>query len=251
VKDVRPDYYSRLHAVEEQHWWHVGMREITAALLHERLVRGHVSLLDAGCGTGGFLAWAAGQGAFERLAGVDISAEALELAKDAVPGADLHVAPVADLPFADGSFDVAVLNDVLQHVDEREVDAGLRELRRVLRADGVLLVRTNGGRHARRERADWRLYDADSLKGELEAAGFDVVRITHVNAVLSMWGAARGRSPTAPTPTTCGIPAQAGSTANAVGRALLGLEARVLRHPRVNLPYGHTLLAVAAPAGQP
>ncbi len=46
-----------------------------------------------------------------------------------------------------------------------EVDAGLRELRRVLRPDGVLLVRTNGGRHARRERADWRLYDAGSLEG--------------------------------------------------------------------------------------
>ena len=41
VKDVRPDYYVRLHAVEEQHWWHVGMREIAAALLSERLAGGH------------------------------------------------------------------------------------------------------------------------------------------------------------------------------------------------------------------
>jgi SAM-dependent methyltransferase len=247
VKDVRPDYYARLHAVEEQHWWHNGMREITASLLRDRLASGHLSLLDAGCGTGGFLVWAAATGSFDRLAGVDISAEAVELAKDAVPGAELRVAPVHDLPYRDGTFDVAVLNDVLQHVDEREVDAGLRELRRVLLPDGVLLVRTNGGRQARRERTDWRLYDADSLKAELEARGFGVVRITHVNAVLSVWGAARGRGPTAPTPTTCGIPAEAGSTANAVGRTLLGLEARVLRHSRVSLPYGHTLLAVAVP----
>ncbi len=152
MKDVRPDYYARLHAVEEQHWWHVGMREITAALLREPLARGQLSLLDAGCGTGGFLAWATEQGPFDRVAGVDISAEAVELARDAVPGADLHVAPVHDLPFEDSSFDVAVLNDVLQHVDEDEVGAGLRELLRVLRPDGVLLVRTNGGRHARRER---------------------------------------------------------------------------------------------------
>ena len=142
---------------------------------------------------------------------------------------------------------MAVLNDVLQHVDEDEVDAGLRELRRVLRPDGVLLVRTNGGRHARRERADWRLYDAGSLEAELEAAGFGVLRITYANAVLSMWGAVRGRGPTAPTPTTCGIPAQAGTAANAVGRTLLGLEARVLRHSTLSLPYGHTLVAVAAP----
>ena len=164
-----------------------------------------------------------------------------------MPGADLHVAPVHALPFADASFDVAVLNDVLQHVAEPQVDAGLRELRRVLRPDGVLLVRTNGGRRARRERTDWRLYDVDSLKAELDASGFDIVRVTYVNTALSLWGAARGRSPTAPTPTTCGIPAQAGPAVNAVGRTLLGLEARVLRHPRTSLPYGHMLLAVAVP----
>ena len=163
-----------------------------------------------------------------------------------MPGAELHVAPVHELPFVDGSFDVAVLNDVLQHVAEAQVDAGLRELRRVLRPDGVLLVRTNGGRRARRERADWRLYDADLLRGELEAAGFDVVRVTYVNTALSLWGAARGRTPTAPTPTTCGIPAQAGSAANVVGRTLLGLEARILRHSTLSLPYGHTL---ACPGG--
>jgi SAM-dependent methyltransferase len=157
------------------------------------------------------------------------------------------VAPVDDLPFQDRSFDVAVLNDVLQHVEEREVEAGLGELRRVLRPDGVLLVRTNGGRHARRERTDWRLYDVPQLKHELEAAGFDVVRITYVNSLLSAWGAARGRGPTAPTPTACGIPTEAGTATNAVGKTLLGLEAMVLRHSRISLPYGHTLLAVAVP----
>jgi SAM-dependent methyltransferase len=233
--------------VEEQHWWHVGMREITAALLGRWLARGHLSLLDAGCGTGGFLAWAARTGSFDRLCGVDISAEALELAREAAPSAELRVAPVDALPFVDGSFDIVVLNDVLQHVDEREVEAGLSELRRTLRPDGVLLVRTNGGRHARRERSDWRLYDVASLTDELTRSGFDVVSVTHVNALLSMWGAARGRGPAAPTTTSCGIPEQAGSVANSVGRALLGLEARLLRNPRRSLPYGHTLLAVAVP----
>jgi SAM-dependent methyltransferase len=251
VKDVRPDYYARLHAVEEQHWWHVGMREITAALLRQRLADSHLNLLDAGCGTGGFLAWAARTGSFDRLCGVDISAEAVELARAAVPAAELHVSTLEKMPFDDGSFDIAVLNDVLQHVEERDVEPSLRELRRTLRWDGALLVRTNGGRRARRERADWRLYDVELLKTELERAGFGVVRVTHVNALLSMWGAARGRGPTAPTTTTCGIPAQAGAATNAIGRTLLGLEARVLRHPRISLPYGHTLLAVAVPGATP
>ena len=49
-----PEYFTALAAVEDDHWWHRGMRAIAAALLGER--RG--ALLDAGCGTGGFLAWA-------------------------------------------------------------------------------------------------------------------------------------------------------------------------------------------------
>ena len=250
MKDVRPDYYARLHAVEEQHWWHVGMREITAVLLGKRLDGGHVSLLDAGCGTGGFLAWADRTGSFDRLCGVDISAEAVELARQAVPSAELHVAPIDALPFGDGSFDVAVLNDVLQHVEEDEVEAGLRELGRTLKPEGALLVRTNGGVHARRERSDWRLYDTDTLRSALAGAGFRPVRVTHVNALLSLWSAARGRGPTAPTHATCGIPTQAGPTANAVGRGLLRLEASLLRHSRLSIPYGHTLLAVAVPGAR-
>ena len=147
-----------------------GMREITAALLRERLARGHLSLLDAGCGTGGFLRLGSRHGLVRPSGRRGHQRGSGGAGEAAVPGAELHVAPAHDLPFSDGTFDVAVLNDVLQHVDEREVDAGLRELRRVLRPDGVLLVRTNGARHARRERTDWRLYDADSLKAELEAA---------------------------------------------------------------------------------
>lgn len=250
MKDVRPDYYVRLHAVEEQHWWHVGMREITAALLAKRLEGGHLSLLDAGCGTGGFLAWADGTGSFDRLCGVDISPEAVELARQAVPSAELHVAAIDTLPFDDASFDVAMLNDVLQHVEEDEVVPGLRELGRTLKPEGTLLVRTNGGVHARRERSDWRLYDTGTLRSALAGAGFRPVRVTHVNALLSLWSAARGRGPTAPTPTTCGIPTQAGATANAVGRGLLRLEASLLRHSRLSIPYGHTLLAVAVPGAR-
>jgi SAM-dependent methyltransferase len=248
VKDVPPDYYRRLHAVEQSHWWHVGMRKVAASILGERLRRQHLQLLDAGCGTGGFLAWAYETGAFERLCGVDISPEAIEFAGHEVPAADVRVAPLDDLPFERGSFDLVTLNDVLQHVEEGVVRDGLCELRRVVREDGALLVRTNSGRRPRRERSDWRLYDESTLRSELEGAAFDVVRLTHANALLSVWGAARRRTPKAPTTTSCGIPSGAGSFANTVGGVVFALEARYLREPRRRLPYGHTLFALATPA---
>jgi SAM-dependent methyltransferase len=247
MKDVPSDYYARLHAVEERHWWHAGMREITKMLLRDRLDAGHLSLLDAGCGTGGFLLWASRTGSFDRLCGVDVSAEAIDLARGTVPAAELHVAPLDAIPFPDESFDVVTLNDVLQHVDEHSLVDALNEVRRVLRESGTLLVRTNGARDGRRERSDWRLYDERSLRAELERGGFRVERVTHANSVLSAWGAVRGRTPRAPTGTSCGIPSVPGKLANGVGWQLLRLEARYLGPRGRRLPYGHTLLALATP----
>jgi SAM-dependent methyltransferase len=237
VRDVPADYYRRLHEVDSRHWWHLGMRHIEAALLGGRL---HGSLLDAGCGTGGFLAWAEARGTLSRLAGVDISAEAIELAREVVPSAELRVAPLDRLPFGDGEFDLAVSHDVLQHVPEAALDAGLRELRRVVRPGGALLVRTNGDRRARRERDDWRAYDAATLAADLRRAGFAVQRVTYANAMLSL----AERPPAAPTDEQCGIPRRSSGARAAVGSALLRAESLVVAKGG-RFPFGHTLFALA------
>jgi SAM-dependent methyltransferase len=241
MQDVPGDYYRRLHEVDTRHWWHLGMRSLAGALLDGRL---HGALLDAGCGTGGFLAWAAGTGALTRLCGIDLSAEAIELARETVPEAELHAAPLDRIPFGDAEFDVAVSLDVLQHVPEGVLDASLRELRRVLRPGGALLVRTNGDRRARRVREDWRAYDDATLAADLRRAGFAVRRLTHANTVLSIAAAARGRRPEAPTGESCGIPQVEKGAKAAAGQALLELETQVVARGG-RLPYGHTLFALA------
>ena len=205
-------------------------------------------LLDAGCGSGGFLRWAGERGRFEQLAGVDISAEAIEFARGRVPEADLQVASVWRLPFADASFDLVTLNDVLQHVPGAQIDRAVGELNRVIRPGGAILVRTNGGRRARGG-ADWRLYDRNSLVATLERAGFTVSRATYANLVGSLWAAARGRAPRAPSRDQHGIPSHSPGASNALMYALLRAEALWLRMRVTRVPYGHTLFAIAAPAG--
>lgn len=245
MKDVPADYYARLADIDASHWWTQGMIDIELALLGPRL-QNRPALLDAGCGTGGFLVRAAETGCFGALNGVDMSAEAIEIARRRVPGATLEVSPLAQLPFDDGSFGVVVSNDVVQHVHERELGASLAELRRVLRPVGVLAVRTNGGRTARRERDDWRLYDASSLRVELETAGFSVERVTYANALFSAAASARGHSPRAPTVSGSGIPSRPGKASSVVGSATLALETTAVRH-RLHVPWGHTLFALAVP----
>jgi 2-polyprenyl-3-methyl-5-hydroxy-6-metoxy-1,4-benzoquinol methylase len=246
VPKVPADYYRRIREVEERHWWHRGMRAISAGLLGDRL-RSAQRLLDAGCGTGGFLRWALERQSFEATVGVDVSSKAIEIAKQQAPDAELHTATIWDLPLATGCFDLVVVNDVLQHLPEARVDPSLRELRRVVRDDGTLLVRTNGARRFRRRGQEWRVYDQATLTAALAEAGFQCERLTHANLAGSLWAAARGSSPRAPSRERHGIPPDANPILGTVMYLLLRAEAGWLRRSSLRLPYGHTLFAVAIP----
>lgn len=239
-----PDYYERIHEVERAHWWHRGMRATEALLLGDR-IRPGLHILDAGCGTGGFLRWAVDTLQPARVCGVDLGADAIALARGRVPEAELHVRPLHRLPFASDAFDLVLVNDVLQHVPDDDVQASLEELRRVARPGAALVARTGGARKTRRERDDWRVYDRDELRSTLERAGWRCERVTYANVLGSIAAAVRGRTPRAPDDARHGIPAPASRLQNAVGRVALGLECRYLRSRRRTLPYGHTLLAVA------
>ena len=80
---------------------------------------------------------------------VDISERMVELARDR--GVDARVGDVQDLPFADESFDCALAAWMLFHVPE--LDRGLAELARVLRAGGRLVAVTNANEHLAELRA--------------------------------------------------------------------------------------------------
>lgn len=246
---IPSDYYERIFECEERHWWYAGMRSIAASLLGDRCTGSGRRVLDAGCGTGGVLRWQADLGGATLLAGVDIGAAAIELAHRRVPEADLHVAPLVGLPFDDASFDLVLTNDVLQHVRETDVGASLAEVRRVLAPGGTLLLRTNGAWSLRREREDWRAYDRRALVGVLQSAGFRCERVTYANTVLSLAAILQRRTPHAPSEERHGIPTVPPSGIRAaVGRTLLGAEARWLVRSGRTLPYGHTLFALAAPS---
>lgn len=108
------------------------------------------AVADIGCGTGvdlPFLVELVKPGG--RVAGVDISAAAIEVARartSGLAGIELHRAGVERLPFEDGSFDACRMDRTLQHVANPEL--ALREVRRVTRPGGRLVVHERGVRLA-------------------------------------------------------------------------------------------------------
>jgi demethylmenaquinone methyltransferase / 2-methoxy-6-polyprenyl-1,4-benzoquinol methylase len=109
-------------------------RRWRAATVRETVRQGD-RVLDACCGTGD-LAVAAQAGGAGDVVGVDFSERMLERARRKAPDLEWVQADVLVLPFEDESFDVAVVGFGVRNVEDLE--AGIRELRRVLRPGGRL-----------------------------------------------------------------------------------------------------------------
>jgi GT2 family glycosyltransferase/SAM-dependent methyltransferase len=107
----------------------------------KNLVRGKV-VLDAGSGEGYGAHLLAETAA--RVVGIDVSQEAIDNARVTYQRQNLEyrVGSVDALPFEDGSFDVVVSFEVIEHLEERVQAAFLREARRVLKREGILVIST-------------------------------------------------------------------------------------------------------------
>jgi demethylmenaquinone methyltransferase/2-methoxy-6-polyprenyl-1,4-benzoquinol methylase len=100
----------------------------------ERAVRPGDRVLDACCGTGDLAIAAAGRGG--KVTGLDFSERMLDRARAKDPSIEWVRGDVLSLPFPDASFDAVTVGFGVRNVDDLE--AGVCELRRVLRPGGLL-----------------------------------------------------------------------------------------------------------------
>jgi 2-polyprenyl-3-methyl-5-hydroxy-6-metoxy-1,4-benzoquinol methylase len=131
-------FFARDHEADRQR--HAYLKKATArktlAFLSRPVVPG-TTLLDIGCGTGDFLCEAASAG--YDVTGVEFSETSAATASSRVPGRIIH-GSIDSAAFDDASFDVVASSDVIEHV--RDPLAFSREIRRILRPGGVLLLST-------------------------------------------------------------------------------------------------------------
>lgn len=98
--------------------------------------RGSGEALDLGCGEGRVSRELTALG--YRVTATDTVAELVEIAAEAGSAQDYAVADAGALPFEDGRFDLVVAYNMLMDVED--VPGALREVRRVLRPGGTLMV---------------------------------------------------------------------------------------------------------------
>jgi SAM-dependent methyltransferase len=137
---MKPEAYQALADRQETYWWHRARRTMALSLLRRYGLSSEPSWLDIGCGPGGNFRMLDSLEP-KVVAGVDASPIALSLARTYAPSAVLELADINDgLPFANESFDVVTIFNVLYHGWVRSEADALAEVARVLRPGGLLLL---------------------------------------------------------------------------------------------------------------
>lgn len=180
---MEQDYFERLYGLEEVHWWHATRRLMILDLLHRTYSdRTGLRLLDAGCGTGRLLSEL---GRLGTALGMDVSDEALRFCRERGEDRVLK-ASLAHLPFPDATFDLVSALDVLEHVEDHV--RALLECRRVLRPGGRMFILVPAHRWLWSLQDEvshhFRRYTARTLREPLLQAGYEVERLTYINALL-------------------------------------------------------------------
>lgn len=176
--------YALMDAVEDRMWWYRAMHGHALRALEP--LPADARVLDAGCGTGGFLARLREARPAAELYGVEY-AEGAAARAAAKAGAHVACGTVNALPFPEACFDAVTSLDVICHAGVEPSEA-LGEFHRVLRPGGLLVLNLPGH--------DWlksahdlrvhnaRRFERAGTRSLLESAGFAAPDPRHWNSLL-------------------------------------------------------------------
>jgi SAM-dependent methyltransferase len=241
---VLPAEYHAMHLVELTHWWFRGRRRLLVSFLARvgGARAGALRILDYGCGTGGNTT---SYGQFGSVIGVEPDPHAVRLAQ-ARGGGSYCRADGVRLPFRNGTFDVVIASDVLEHIED---DSGaMAEMARVLRPGGSMIISVPAHQwlFSYHDAAlhHFRRYSKATLRSLLGRERLRIRRLSYWNTtlfpLLSLYRLLQQQRRRPLPRSDTRLPPGLINQALAV---LLSAEAALVRH--VGLPWGLSLVVVA------
>ncbi len=177
--------YDELFRTEEIYWWFRARRSIILSLIHRYSQVSDPAILDIGCGCGYTLLYLSRY--FKDVRGLDSSDDALHYCKER--GVTAHKGKLPDaVPFEYGSFDVVLMMDVLEHIEDDR--SALDAVFQLLKEKGIIIVTVPAHRflwaphdevlhHKRR-------YQMQEVKRLFQQLPFDRLVLSYCNTVLSL-----------------------------------------------------------------
>lgn len=155
-------------------------------------------VLDVGCGGGGFAKSIKVHRPDLKVHGVDISKQAIGVAKKDSRGVVFQVGDVCDLPYSNNSFEAVVFGELLEHIESPR--KALQEMARVLKPEGLLhaviplegepftllyWLEKLGWRGTERFAGHIQQFRVSQLKEMLEASGLRVIEKRYARHCLT------------------------------------------------------------------
>lgn len=245
--------YDKIREVEERSGWYRARRALVAHwLARRRRDAGRpLRILDVACAAG--MGWRHFS-RYGEVTGIDLSAETVRLCR--AGGVEGVVRCDAQrLPFRDGSFDVVLSLDALEHLPDDAL--GIAEMRRVARDDALLLVTVPAFQFLWSPHDvafhHFRRYTRGELGRKLRAGGLAPRKLSYwstsvlppVWALRKLRGAAQRDAAPATSDFFLRLPGALESLLYGVLRAELALMRAI------DLPFGVSLFAACAKASAP
>ncbi len=176
-----PGHLDELIQLEDSYWWHIAKRQLATSLL-KRFVPAPAKVVEGGVGSARNLLEFQRQG--YEVAGFDLMQASVDHARSR--GLDnVHVHDLEEpWPLEPGSFDAAVMLDVIEHVED--APKVLSHAANALHDEGVIVVTVPAypwlfGDWDKRL-GHFRRYTRTMLRGHAESAGLEVRWLQHWNA---------------------------------------------------------------------
>jgi SAM-dependent methyltransferase len=137
-----PDHQQVQDFYNKRYYGHINPNDRSSLPWHVRRIAARLgalrdkTVLDVACGTGGWLQELKSRGA--RVSGIDISARAVEVARERLAEADIRTGVAEQLPFGDGQFDLVTCMGSLEHFLDQP--CALREMLRVAKPGATFLI---------------------------------------------------------------------------------------------------------------